>query len=118
MTSDQLHRLLLDNLNTAVLLLNSDLIIDYSNPAAEALMQASSMRLCGLSAAELFVDTRMSLSTLQEVLSSGSPHTRRHEHLRLPSAERPGRLHRHPGAVRQSVYAVAGDAAHRSFPQD
>ena len=87
MTSDQLHRLLLDNLNTAVLLLNSDLIIDYSNPAAEALMQASSMRLCGLSAAELFVDTRMSLLTLQEVLSSGSPHTRRHEHLRLPSAE-------------------------------
>lgn len=87
MTSDQLHRLLLDNLNTAVLLLNADLVIDYINPAAEALTQASAARLCGTEARDLFVDTNMSLTTLQEALDSGSPHTRRHEHLRLPSAE-------------------------------
>jgi two-component system nitrogen regulation sensor histidine kinase GlnL len=87
MTSDQLHRLLLDNLNTAVLLLNDDLVIDYTNPAAEALMQASSLRLSGSEATDLFVDTRMCLQTLQEALESGSPHTRRHEHLRLPSTE-------------------------------
>jgi two-component system nitrogen regulation sensor histidine kinase GlnL len=87
MTSDQLHRLLLDNLNTAVLLLNADLLIEYTNPAAEALMQASSLRLRGYEATDLFVDNRMSLHTLQEALETGSPHTRRHEYLRLPSTE-------------------------------
>ena len=87
MTSDQLHRLLLDNLNTAVLLLDAELVIDYINPAAEALMQASSLRLCGSEATDLFVDDRMSLQTLQEAFETGSPHTRRHEYLRLPSTE-------------------------------
>ena len=87
MTSDQLHRLLLDNLNTAVLLLNADLLIEYTNPAAEALMQASSLRLRGYEATDLFVDNRMSLHTLQEALETRSPHTRRHEYLRLPSTE-------------------------------
>ena len=47
MTSDQLHRLLLDNLNTAVLLIDQSLLIDYINPAAEALLQAGSARLRG-----------------------------------------------------------------------
>ena len=87
MISDQLHRLLLDNLNTAVLLLNADLLIEYTNPAAEALMQASSLRLRGYEATDLFVDNRMSLHTLQEALETRSPHTRRHEYLRLPSTE-------------------------------
>ena len=64
MTSDQLHRLLLDNLNTAVLLLNGDLVIDYINPAAEALLQVSSARLCGSDANDLFADGDMSQSNL------------------------------------------------------
>ena len=87
MTSDQLHRLLLDNLNTAVLLLNGDLVIDYINPAAEALLQVSSARLCGSDANDLLADGDMSQSTLNEALNSGHPHTRRHEYLRVPSAE-------------------------------
>ncbi|MDG1310692.1 MAG: nitrogen regulation protein NR(II) [Porticoccaceae bacterium] len=87
MTSDQLHRLLLDNLNTAVLLLNADLVIDYINPAAEALLQVSSQRLCGSDATGIFADANMSLQTLKETLDSGSPHTRRHEYLRVPNSE-------------------------------
>ena len=56
MTSDQLHRLLLDNLNTAVLLIDQSLLIDYINPAAEALLQAGSARLRGSAVSDLFDD--------------------------------------------------------------
>ncbi len=87
MTSDQLHRLLLDNLNTAVLLLNTELRISYINSAAESLLQLSSARLCGSQASHLFVDQAMSRSTLDEALQTGRPHTRRHEYLSIPGAE-------------------------------
>ncbi|TNE83298.1 MAG: PAS domain-containing sensor histidine kinase, partial [Gammaproteobacteria bacterium] len=47
MTDEQLHHLLLDNLSTAVLLLNNELEICYLNPAAENLLAVSAVRLCG-----------------------------------------------------------------------
>jgi two-component system nitrogen regulation sensor histidine kinase GlnL len=87
MTSDQLHRLLLDNLNTSVLLLNGDLLIDYINPAAEALLQVSNARLCGSRAVELFSDEGVTENTLREALATGRPLTRRHEYLRMPIPE-------------------------------
>lgn len=87
MTSDQLHRLLLDNLNTAVLLLNAELRVSYINSAAESLLQLSSARLRGSQASHLFLDQQMSTSTLEEALRTGHPHTRRHEYLSVPGAE-------------------------------
>ena len=36
--SDALHRLLLDNLTTATILLNAELRLEYMNPAAEMLL--------------------------------------------------------------------------------
>lgn len=87
MTSDQLHRLLLDNLNTAVLLLNDTLSIDYINPAAEALLQVSIARLRGMPVADVFSDRDIILSALREALESGRPHTRRHEYLRMQGLE-------------------------------
>lgn len=87
MTSHQLHRMLLDNLNTAVLLLDGDMLIDYINPAAEALLQTSNLKLRGTAANELFVDSGLSLQTLHDTLQTGHPHIRRHEHLRLPTSE-------------------------------
>ena len=41
--SDALHRLLLDNLTTATLLLNADLRLEYMNPAAEMLLASAAM---------------------------------------------------------------------------
>lgn len=87
MTSNQLHRMLLDNLNTAVLLLDAELSIDYINPAAEALLQTSSQKLLGTIGSELFSDSDLSSQTLRDALGTGNPHIRRHEYLRLPSSE-------------------------------
>ncbi|MDG1081290.1 MAG: PAS domain-containing protein, partial [Porticoccaceae bacterium] len=81
MTSDQLHRLLLDNLNTAVLLVDQSLLIDYINPAAEALLQAGSARLRGAEASELFDDDETARQTLREALEFGRALTLRHEFL-------------------------------------
>lgn len=86
MTSDQLHRLLLDNLNTAVLLVDRDLLIDYINPAAEVLLQVGSVRLRGTSAYNLFDDKEKARQTLREALDDGAPHTIRHEYLGGPGA--------------------------------
>ena len=87
MTTNQLHRMLLDNLNTAVLLLDADLSIDYLNPAAEVLLQASSLKLRGTIASDLFSNNDLSLQTLRDALETGHPHIRRHEYLRLPTSE-------------------------------
>ena len=87
MTSNQLHRMLLDNLNTAVLLLDAELSIDYINPAAEALLQTSSQKLLGTTASKLFSDSDLSSQTLRNALETGNPYIRRHEYLRLPPSE-------------------------------
>ena len=83
MTSNDLHKMLLDNLSTAVLLLDGDFLIDYINPAAEALLQASSGRLLRTPASDLFLDHELSYRTFVEVMDTGHPHIRRHEHLRI-----------------------------------
>ena len=45
--SDALHRLLLDNLTTATILLNDQLRLEYMNPAAEMLLAISGQRSHG-----------------------------------------------------------------------
>ncbi len=84
MTSDQLHRLLLDNLNTAVLLVDQNLLIDYINPAAEILLQVGSLRLRGTAASDLFDNSEAARQTLRESIEYGNPHTIRHEFLSGP----------------------------------
>ncbi|MBT4210817.1 MAG: PAS domain-containing protein [Porticoccaceae bacterium] len=83
MNSTQLHRLLLDNLNTAVLLLDADLSINYVNSAVESLLQVSSVRLIGSNVCELFSDEESSKENLLEALKNNVGHTRRHEYLRV-----------------------------------
>jgi|TARA_B110000495_G_scaffold180920_1_gene175285 two-component system nitrogen regulation sensor histidine kinase GlnL len=83
MNSTQLHRLLLDNLNTAVLLLDADLSINYVNSAVESLLQVSSVRLIGSNVCELFSDEESSKGNLLEALKNNVGHTRRHEYLRV-----------------------------------
>ena len=87
MTSAQLHRLLLDNLNTAVLLIDQTLLIDYINPAAEALLQVGSVRLRGTAVSDLFDDDETARQALREALELGHAHTLRHEFLSGPGVE-------------------------------
>lgn len=77
MTNDQLHHLLLDNLSTAVLLLNSSLEVCYLNPAAENLLAVSAVRLCGNSVDTLFSDDDTPMNSLREALTSNHPFTQR-----------------------------------------
>jgi len=87
MTSDQLHRSLLDNLNTAVLLFNENLVVEYLNPAFEAMLKVGSTRLMGSTASDLFRDTGNALKTIETSLATGRPHTRRHEYIDVYGAE-------------------------------
>ncbi|PZQ28291.1 MAG: PAS domain-containing sensor histidine kinase, partial [Ectopseudomonas oleovorans] len=63
--NDALHRLLLDNLTTATLLLNSQLCLEYMNPAAEMLLAVSGQRSHGQLISDLFTESPEALSSLR-----------------------------------------------------
>ena len=86
MNLEKLHGLLLDNLNAAVLLLDENLSITYVNSAVESLLQMGNSRLLGHPIYEFFSETDVCRQTLEDSLSSGNPHTRRHEYLRIPAS--------------------------------
>ncbi len=67
--NDSLHRLLLDNLTTATLLLNADLRLEYMNPAAEMLLAVSGQRSHGQFISELFTETREALGALRQAVA-------------------------------------------------
>lgn len=87
MVSEHLHCFLLDNLNTGVLLLDDNLVVEYSNQAIEALLKISSARLNGSPINLLFRDTGSVLQTLETALTTGRPHMRRHEYIDVYGAE-------------------------------
>ena len=86
MVSNKIHHFLIDNLNTAVLMLDEDLTVEYINAAFEAMLQVSSTRLNGLPASALFRDADNLLKSIETALTSGRPYTRRHEFLDTFSA--------------------------------
>lgn len=85
MTTDQLHRLLLDNLSTAVLLLNTELEISFINPAAEDLLAGSASRLGGAAISPLFAEPEKNIPALTEALANGQPFIQRQTPLQLPN---------------------------------
>jgi two-component system nitrogen regulation sensor histidine kinase GlnL len=87
MTINQLHRFLLENLNTAVLLLDGNLMVEYLNPACEDLLKVSSARLKGVAANELFPGKDNAIKTLRLSLDLGRAHMRRHEYIDIYGAE-------------------------------
>ena len=83
MTNHQLHHLLLDNLSTAVVLLNDKLEICYLNPAAENLLAVSAMRLCGSPIEQLLDKSDQSLVALRDAIEANHPVTQRQTSLTL-----------------------------------
>ena len=69
--SDAQHRLLLDNLTTATLLLNAELRLEYMNPAAEMLLAVSGQRSHGQFISELFTESTEALNSLRQAQDSG-----------------------------------------------
>ncbi len=69
-----MHKRLLDNLNTAILLFDSQLCLRYLNTAAEILFADSERQLLGISAKELFKSSQAAfLNNLQHCLVSEEP---------------------------------------------
>ncbi len=77
MMNDALHRLLLDNLTTAVLLLDAELRLQYMNPAAEMLLAVSGQRNHGQFISELFTESAEALAALRQAVSQAHPFTKR-----------------------------------------
>ena len=77
MMNDALHRLLLDNLTTAVLLLDAELRPQYMNPAAEMLLAVSGQRNHGQFISELFTESPEALAALRQAVSQAHPFTKR-----------------------------------------
>ena len=75
--NDALHRLLLDNLTTATLLLNDNLRLEYMNPAAEMLLAVSGQRSHGQFISELFTESSEALSALRLAVEHAHPFNKR-----------------------------------------
>lgn len=75
--SDTLHRLLLDNLTTATILLNCELRLEYMNPAAEMLLAISGQRSHGQFISELFTESSEALNSLRQAVEKAHPFTKR-----------------------------------------
>ncbi|HUE91902.1 MAG TPA: nitrogen regulation protein NR(II) [Pseudomonas sp.] len=77
MINDALHRLLLDNLTTATLLLNAELRLEYMNPAAEMLLAVSGQRSHGQFISELFTESAEALNSLRQAVDHAHPFNKR-----------------------------------------
>lgn len=75
--NDALHRLLLDNLTTATLLLDAELRLEYMNPAAEMLLAVSGQRSHGQFISELFTESAEALSSLRQAVDEAHPFNKR-----------------------------------------
>lgn len=78
---DTLHRLLLDNLTTATLLLDAELRLEYMNPAAEMLLAVSGQRSHGQFISELFTESQEALCALRQAVEEAHPFTKREAQL-------------------------------------
>jgi two-component system nitrogen regulation sensor histidine kinase GlnL len=87
MTPDNLHRRLLDNLVTAVLLLDSELNISYLNTGAEIALEVSCNRVVGNSFNSLFPSCEISTKEMLDAIHSGSPFTKRQTSLTLHTGD-------------------------------
>ncbi|MGI9284534.1 MAG: nitrogen regulation protein NR(II) [Pseudomonadales bacterium] len=87
MNVDCLHARLLDNLATAVILLDDELTISYVNSAAEVLLQVSGPRVLGEPISHVFTTESDSERGLRDALRDGSAYTRRKALLTLPAGQ-------------------------------
>jgi two-component system nitrogen regulation sensor histidine kinase GlnL len=81
------YKTVLDNLATAVLLIDDQLNLSYLNPAAEILLEVSLQRVTGEPIANLFLENGEQLEGLQAAIDSGSPFTKRQTLIRTPSPQ-------------------------------
>ncbi|GAA0696000.1 two-component system sensor histidine kinase NtrB [Marinobacterium maritimum] len=81
MPYSQSHKQILDNLTSAVLVLDDELCIQYMNPAAEMLLEASVRRLKNRPIEEWLSSSEDELAVLRQSLASGHPYSKREARL-------------------------------------
>ncbi|HBT56576.1 MAG: nitrogen regulation protein NR(II) [Pseudomonadales bacterium] len=87
MLPDRFLRQILDNLTTAVLLLDSDLRLSFMNPAAEMLLAVSGQRVYQQPVQDLFTDSAAALDSLHNAVQNGHPFTKREAQLTLSNGQ-------------------------------
>lgn len=87
MPPEHILRQILDNLTTAVLLLDRSLRVSYMNPAAEMLLEVSGQRVHGQRISSLFSDSTESMDSLRSTVSHGHPFTKREAQLHLSTGQ-------------------------------
>lgn len=87
MSLQHLHQSLLDNISTALLVVEADLTVGYINSAAEATLQVSKHRVSGLSIGELFSEQGNTSENLRNAITNNSPFTQRECEFGLTSGD-------------------------------
>ena len=83
MTIDSIHKKLLDQLKTAVLLLDSNLTLQFLNLAAEQLLEVSGRKAIGLTLGQLFIAADTDIAEIDSALSDNTSFTKREATLML-----------------------------------
>lgn len=81
MVNTHTHKQILDNLTGAVLVLDESLCIQYMNPAAEMLLEATARRLKDRPIEDWLSSSEEELAVLRQSLASGHPYSKREARL-------------------------------------
>ena len=87
MNPDSLHTDILDNLKTAIVLVEADLSISYINSSAEALLEVSGSRVIGEAVTLLFSEHGNESTSILDSINNNSAYTKRETQLRLISGQ-------------------------------
>ena len=82
------YKNMLDNLTTAIVVLEKNLAIRYLNPTAESLLETSMGRSIGLTFGDILLDSDGALRTLRKAAETGRSYTRRETEFLLASGSR------------------------------
>lgn len=86
--NESLNTSLLDNLTTAVMVLDKDLCLLYINPAAEALLETSDRHCHNLFIGDILLNAKQLVKALKTVKDNGVTYIARKEHLVKANANR------------------------------
>ncbi len=82
------YQQIITHLDTATLVLNQDLTVQYLNPAAEDLLQISGKRCEGSSVEAVFADADNMIAALSHCVKTGDAYTKREAEIELPIKQR------------------------------
>ncbi len=88
MLTSNFHKSLLENLSTAVILLDQQLKAVYFNPSAEVLLEVSGKRTIGSFVKDLFTETPDNTESLKHSITAGHSYTKREAEFSLHSGNK------------------------------